>query len=160
MSEHALVEAVLAMLKEACEGGAPGQGTGFLDGTKADGSGNHGLFAVLDALDAERASRPTALGLSVAGHAAHLAFHLEAGVRWAKGDRGPNDWPGSFEPRVVDEAAWRATRARMRAAYAANAEYARSVTTWDDDAAGTLAASLAHVTYHLGAIRQAIKLLD
>jgi hypothetical protein len=159
MSDEAFVKSWLEVLQEACEGGKPGQGTAFLDNTKADGSGNSGLFATLDSLSAARASEPTVLGTSVAAHAAHVAFHLEVGVRWAKGDRGPFDWKGSFEPRAVDEAGWKALRERVRVAYAGMAELARQTTDWDEDAAGGLAASLAHLAYHLGAIRQTLKLI-
>lgn len=159
MSDQAFVNGWLDLLQEACEGGAPGQPTGFLDGTQADGSGNHGLFATLDGLSAAQASDPTPLGLSVAAHAAHTAFHLEVGVRWANGERGPFDWKGSFQPTEVDEAAWQALRERVRAAYTAVVSLARATTEWDEDAAGGLAASLAHVCYHLGAVRQTVKLL-
>ena len=158
MSDQAFVTGLLDLLKEACEGGEPGKGTGFLENTKADGSGNAGVFATLDKLTAAQASDPTALGTSIAGHAAHLAFHLEVSVRWANGDRGPFDWKGSFAPGVVDEPAWAATRARVRTAYAALGTQARGTHDWNEDAAGGLAAALVHVAYHLGAIRQIQKL--
>ena len=132
------------MLQEACEGSRPGEGTAFLDNTKPDGRGNHGLFATLDALTAEQASDPMALGTSVAAHVAHVAFHLEVMVRWAGGDRGPFDWKGSFEPRG------QATRDRVCAAYQAVVDLARKTEAWDEDAAGGLAASPAHVAYHPG----------
>lgn len=154
-----LVEGWLEVLREACEGGRAGEGTAFLDNTNADGSGNSGLFATLEALSAGQASDPTILGTSVAAHAAHVAFHLEVGVRWASGDRGPFDWKGSFEPRVVDRAQWQATCMRVRAAYQATVDLARKTEAWDEDATSGLAASLAHVAYHLGAIRQVVKLV-
>ena len=62
MSDQTFRDGILAMLKEACEGGAPGEGTGFLENTNPDGSGNAGLFASLDGLTAAQASAPTALG--------------------------------------------------------------------------------------------------
>jgi len=160
MNDEAFVKSWLEVLQEACEGGKPGQGTAFLDGTKADGSQNHGLFATLDSLSAAQASEPTVLGTSVAAHAAHSAYHMEVGLRWAQGDRGPFDWKDSFEPRAVDEAQWKALRERVRAAYAGILELAHNTTNWDEDAAGGLAASLAHLAYHLGAIRQVVKLLS
>jgi hypothetical protein len=159
MSDKAFLDGWLFVLHEACEGGRPGQSTAFLDGTKADGSGNNGLLATLDNLSAKQASDPTVLGLSIAAHAAHTAYHLEVGVRWSRGDRGPFDWPGSFEPRTVDEADWHTLRARVRAAYAATLALAQTTQHWDEDSAGGLAAALAHVAYHLGAVRQAVKLL-
>lgn len=153
------VSGILDILREAVEGGHPGQGTAFLDGTKADGSGNHGLLATLDALSAEQASREV-LGSTVAAHAAHTAYHLEVIVRWERdGDRGPFDWTGSFEPTQVDADGWAVTRERLHAAYGALTTFAR---TWEDrpvdgDVAGGLTGAVAHVAYHLGAIRQLTK---
>ncbi|WP_119675139.1 DinB family protein [Deinococcus sp. RM] len=153
------VSGILDILREAVEGGHPGQGTAFLDGTKADGSSNHGLLATLDALSAEQASREV-LGGTVAAHAAHTAYHLEVIVRWeSDGDRGPFDWKGSFQPAQVDDAGWEAARERLRAAYDALVTFAR---TWEDrpadgDVTGGLTGAVAHVAYHLGAIRQLIK---
>ena len=158
MSDQAFVDGLLDMLKEACEGGEPGKGTGFLENTKADGSGNAGVLATLDGLTAVQASDPTALGTSIAAHAAHLAFHLEVTVRWANGDRGPFDWKGSVNPGEVDTVAWAARRERVRAAYAGMVAHVRGVKEWTADEAGGLAASVAHVAYHLGAIRQILKL--
>lgn len=158
MSDPVFVNGWLDVLREAVEGGRPGEGTAFLDNTKADESGNSGLLAALDGLTAEQASTPTLLGTSVAAHAAHTAYHLEVSVRWAKGDRGPFDWKGSFEPRAVDEEGWRALRAKVRAAYEGMVGLAQNTSHWDPDAAGGLAAALAHVAYHLGAIRQIVKL--
>ncbi|HWG85001.1 MAG TPA: DinB family protein [Deinococcales bacterium] len=160
MSDKAFLEGLLFVLREALEGGVPGQGTAFLDGTKADGSGNNGLLAVLDGLTAEQASDPTVLGTSIASHAAHVAYHLEVGVRWEQGDRGPFDWKGSFQPAVVDDAGWQATRERLRTAYTTVVEMIRRQEAWDEpDKAGWPAAALAHVCYHLGAVRQQLKLV-
>lgn len=158
MSEPGVRSGVLEMLREAYEGGRPGQGTGFVETTKADGSRNSGVFATLDGLSAEQASRPTALGTGVAAHAAHVAYHLEVTLRWVNGDRGPFDWPGSFEPRAVDEAGWAAARTRVRLAYEALVAHAAGAPEWNEDLAGAIAASVAHAAYHLGAIRQVAKL--
>ncbi|WP_425148337.1 DinB family protein [Deinococcus sp.] len=162
MSDQVWLAGFLGVLKEAVEGGTPGQGTAFLDGTKADGSGNNGLLATLAGLTAAQASDLTALGVSVAAHAAHSAFHMEVIVRWNAGERGPFDWKGSFAPGTVSESEWQALRARVRSAYDALMHLAQQPTDWDDaekDAAGGVAGALAHVTYHLGAVRQLIKLV-
>jgi hypothetical protein len=158
MSQSEVVKGILEILREAFEGGRPGEGTGFVETTKKDGSRNSGVFATLEGLTAAQASQPTALGTSVASHAAHVAYHLEVTVRWMKGDRGPFDWAGSFEPGAVDNAAWAAMRTRVRAAYDGLAAKAALTTEWDEDAAGSIAASVAHAAYHLGAIRQIAKL--
>jgi hypothetical protein len=158
VSDNPFVEATLSILREACEGGEAGQGTAFLENTKADGSGNAGVFATLESLSAIEASAATALGTSIAAHAAHLAFHLEVSLRWATGDRGPFDWKGSFEPRAVDQAEWTRRCKRVRDAYNSFVAHARSPRTWNIDDAENLAAAVAHAVYHLGAIRQVQKL--
>ncbi|WP_407570268.1 DinB family protein [Deinococcus altitudinis] len=156
------IRGILDILQEAVEGGTPGQGTSFLDGTAADGTGNHGLIATLAALNAQQASDPTALGLSVAAHAAHMAFHLEVGVRWEQGERGPFDWKGSFGSGQVTAEEWNTLQARVQAAYEALVEVANRPNPdgAPEDAAGGLAGAAAHVAYHLGAVRQTIKLLQ
>ncbi|GGQ96566.1 DinB family protein [Deinococcus ruber] len=162
MSDQVWLKGFLEVLKEAVEGGTPGQGTAFLDGTKADGSGNNGLLATLAGLSAAQASDPTPLGLSVAAHAAHTAYHMEVVVRWNDGDRGPFDWKGSFAPATVNDEEWKQLQSRVNSAYTALVQLAQQPTDWDDaeeDAAGGVAGALAHVTYHLGAVRQLVKLL-
>jgi len=152
-------EGILDILKEAVEGGTPGQGTAFLDGTAADGSGNHGLLATLGALSAAQASRDVN-GSTVAGHARHTAFHLEVIVRWEQdGDRGPFDWKGSFQPPQVSEEEWEELQRRVRRAYDGLVAFARTQAGQEasGDATGGLAGAVAHVAYHLGAIRQLVK---
>ncbi|BDP40306.1 hypothetical protein DAETH_02750 [Deinococcus aetherius] len=152
-------EGILDILREAVEGGTPGQGTSFLDGTKADGSGNHGLLATLAALTAAQASRDIH-GSTVAGHARHTAFHIEVIVRWERdGDRGPFDWKGSFHPGQVNGEEWEALRGRVRTAYDELVAFARTQAEKepDGDATGGLTGAGAHVAYHLGSIRQMVK---
>lgn len=156
------IEGLLDILKEAVEGGAPGQGTAFLDGTKPDGSGNHGLLATLDEVDAVQASHDVH-GTTIAAQAAHTAFHMEVIVRYERdGDRGPFDWPGSFQPAEVDAAGWQELRARVRRAYDELCAFARSQKDRpvDGDVIGGLGGGVAHVAYHLGAIRQILKVVS
>lgn len=155
------IDGILDILREAVEGGTPGQGTAFLDGTKADGSGNNGLLATLSNLSAAQASVDVH-GTSVAGQARHAAFHMEVIVRWERdGDRGPFDWKGSFLPEQVSDVEWQALRERVQAAYDGVLGFARSRldAPVDGDVTGGLTGGVAHVAYHLGAIRQMIKAL-
>lgn len=156
------LEGILDILKEAVEGGTPGEGTAFLDGTAEDGSGNHGLLATLDNLSAAQASQ-TMHGTSIAGHARHSALHLDVIVRWERdGDRGPFDWKGSFLPAEVGDEEWDELRVRLRGAYDALCAFARTQKDGEatGDATGSLTGGVAHVAYHLGAIRQMVKGLD
>ncbi len=128
MSDQTWLNGTLAVLKEAVEGGTPGQGTAFLDGTKADGSGNHGLLATLGRLSAAQASDLTVLELSVAAHAAHMAYHMEVVARWESGERGPFNWKGSFGSGTVDDTGWMALQTRVQSAYTALLEVAHRPT--------------------------------
>ncbi|WP_412027408.1 DinB family protein [Deinococcus yunweiensis] len=156
------IDGILDILKEAVEGGTPGQGTAFLDGTKADGSDNHGLLAILESVDAVQASHDVN-GTTIAGHARHAAFHLEVIVRWERdGDRGPFDWKGSFLPKQVEVDEWAAVQTRVRDAYEALVAFARSRrdAPVNGDVTGGLSGAVAHVAYHLGSIRQMVKVVS
>lgn len=156
--ENIFVSAFLGVLQEAFEGGKPNLGTHFLDNTKPDGSSNQGFFAALDGLSAVQASAPTALDSSIAAHTAHSAFHIEATLRFASGNRSPNDWQASFEPREVNELEWAEQRQRLKNAYSSIANLAQNTPVWDNNSATGMMATLAHVTYHLGAVKQILKL--
>lgn len=155
--QHPL-EGILDILQEAMEGGKIGQGTAFVENTREDGVA-HGLLPTLERLSAAQASRNIG-GTSIAGQARHAAFHMEVMVRWERdNDRGPFDWKGSFLPTQVSDAEWAALQARVRDAYADLVAFARTQKdkTPDGDATGGLAGAVAHVAYHLGAIRQMLK---
>ena len=62
----------------------------------------------------------------------------------------------------MDAEEWTQLQGRVKQAYEALVALAQQPTDWDDaeeDAAGGVAGALAHVTYHLGAVRQLIKLV-
>ena len=153
-----LLDDLQSILRETFEGGQPGQPTLFLDGTQVDGSGNHGLFATLAGLSAAQASDPTPLNLSIAAHVAHAAYYLEVGLIFMRGETpaGPFDWKESFMPGTVDDAAWHVLQLRLRAAY--DEMMARAAAA-EPLAVEELINPAVHSAYHLGAIRQAVKLL-
>ncbi|MDB4908469.1 MAG: hypothetical protein JWO05_3253 [Gemmatimonadetes bacterium] len=154
----AFIGGILHIFREICEGGKPGERTAIIDRTEADGTGNHGLLATLDRLSAEQASNPTALGLGAAAHAAHAAYYMEVTTLFARGEHPKMDWPRSFEPHTVSATEWAATRLRLRAAYEDVLALVGETRAWDERAAGGLAGNLAHAAYHLGALRQVVKL--
>ncbi|WP_420596054.1 DinB family protein [Deinococcus sp.] len=147
------------ILRETFEGGQPGKPTMFLDSTKADGSGNNGIFGTLSGLSASQASDPTALRLSVASHAAHMAYYLEVGLLFMRGETpsGPFAWMESFSPSVVDDAAWTALQTRLHAAYD---EMMERLDAEEPSAVEEGVNPAIHSAYHLGAIRQTVKLLS
>lgn len=120
--------------------------------------GDPGLVRSLGRLSADAASRiPPGGTASIAAHVDHVCYGLDLMNRWVAGEENPwatADWTASWRRTTVDEEGWAALRARL-------AEAARR---WHD-ALGTprplpplamngVIGSIAHLAYHLGAIRQ------
>jgi len=119
--------------------------------------GDPGLLASLDRLSAAAASASHDGGASIAAHVDHLRYGLSLLNRWADGV--PPPWPdmdftASWRRNVVSDEAWLTLRDGLR----------REATRWEealsaprpvsDVEAGWIAGSVAHLAYHLGAIRQ------
>ena len=135
----------------------------LVTGTEADGtafilnSGDLGLLRSLDKISAADASRSVNDGGSIAAHAQHVRYGLSLMNEWA--DHGGNPfanakWDEAWKTRVVDGTAWDEIRNGL------GEETVRWVRTLKlpRDAADVemtgMVASVAHLAYHLGAIRQ------
>ena len=119
--------------------------------------GDRGLLASLDRLSSAAASSTHAGGPSIAAHVDHLRYGLMLLNRWADGTSPPwpdMDWTASWRQIEVSDAGWQKLRDELR----------REATRWtealdtrrevSDVEAGWMAGSVAHLAYHLGAIRQ------
>lgn len=119
-----------------------------------------GWKPTLAAIGAEAASRPVVPGgTSIAAQTAHTAYYvelLEAGMR---GEEPASDWPGSFEPAVVDETAWQALQARLQAGVERFRGLVTSDWAWHENRVGDALGVLAHTAYHLGAVRQMVRVV-
>ena len=119
--------------------------------------GDAGLLRSLDRLSAAEASAVPPSGASVAAHVDHVCFGLSLMNRRAAGDADPfidADWTASWQRTAVTDGEWARLRAdlrdeahRWRAALGTPREA-------DAPALAGLVASVAHVAYHLGAVRQ------
>ncbi len=158
MTESIAVErlrrAVLALLDEALPG-PPGDPTWFVDsGPQA------GLLRFLDGISPEAASTPPRPGrANLAAHADHVRYGLELANRALRGEHdafATADWGRSWTIRSVDAEAWARIKAGLRREYEAVREVLASSDGWlaDDMALTGVLAQIAHVAYHLGAIRQ------
>ncbi len=130
--------------------GAPNDGAYMLNG------GDEGLLRSLDKLSAQQASALTPTGSSIAAHVDHLRYGLSLMNRWTTGENpfANADWGASWKKTTVSEEEWRTRRAELRT----------ETTRWLQ-ALGTprdvqtielngIVGSVAHLAYHLGAIRQ------
>lgn len=119
--------------------------------------GDPGLLAVLGRLSARDASRTHGGGASIAAHVDHLRYGLSILNAWARGDLPPReemDWTASWRRNTVSEDGWRTLRDELRREAG---EWGRALGTpreVSDREAGWMAGSVAHLAYHLGAIRQ------
>lgn len=119
--------------------------------------GDVGLLRSLDQLSAEAASRSVHEGGTVAAHAEHVRYGLSLMNQWARDGGNPfadARWDDAWKMSAVDAAQWDSIRQGLRE----QAEAWRVVLATPREAnrvelAG-LVSSIAHLAYHLGAIRQ------
>ena len=119
--------------------------------------GDLGLLHALDQLSAASASRTAAGGATIAAHTDHLRYGLELLNRWASGEPSPwktADWTASWRISAVGDEEWRRLRDALRLEADDWTEALRmprdvhpAVLTW-------VVGSVAHLAYHVGAIRQ------
>ena len=120
-------------------------------------SGDPGLLHSLDTLTAGEASEAVHGGATIAAHAQHVRYGLSLMNRWAVDGGNPfanAKWDEAWKVSAVGEAEWTEIRDGL------GAEVRRwvEVLTAPREVSGVeltgLMASVAHLAYHLGAIRQ------
>jgi hypothetical protein len=119
--------------------------------------GDRGLLKSLDALSADAASARKGGRSSIAAHVDHLRYGFSLMNRWGGGEENPfatADFAASWRRQTVSETEWRELRGAL----------AKEISAWDHaitqprdlDLMGLtgMIASIVHLAYHLGAIRQ------
>ena len=118
--------------------------------------GDAGLLRSLERLSAHDASRSSDGGATIAAHVDHLRYGLSLMNRWAGGENPftDADWSRSWETASVSDAEWQ----RLRTELADEAHrWLAAVGTPREVAEielNGMMGSIAHLAYHLGAIRQ------
>ncbi len=149
-----LAASLTALFSELVDG-APGGGNAFILN-----SGDAGLLRALETLSAADASASVNDGATIAAHARHVSYGLSLMNRWARDGGNPfadAKWDDAWNTSRVDDAEWAAIRRELVAeshAWCAALGEDREVTS--SELSG-LIASIAHLAYHLGAIRQIAK---
>ena len=151
MTPHTtLTQAIDTLLSELVDGGT-GEACYVLNPT------DPGMLRSLDRLSAADASTPPfAGGASIAAHVDHLCYGFELLNRFAAGENAFDtaDSSASWGRTRVSEEEWSALRQRLREDVAA---WRNNVRHLDQDVplhvTGAIA-SIVHLAYHLGAIRQ------
>jgi len=135
----------------------------LIDGPAAEAAymlngGDAGLLRSLDRLDARHASaiQPGG-GASIAAHVDHVRYGLSLMNRWGRGEKNPwatADWAESWRRSDVTDESWAALRSALATEARAWLEALRVPRDYSPIELNGVISSIAHLAYHLGAIRQ------
>jgi hypothetical protein len=135
----------------------------LIDGPDASGAwmlngGDAGLLRSVDELSASAASAaPPTGGATIAAHLDHVRYGLSLMNRWGRGEPDPwstADWTASWSRSVVDDQQWAALRQALGAEAREWLERLRVPRDYSERELKDVISSIAHLAYHLGAIRQ------
>ena len=118
--------------------------------------GDPGLLQSLEKLSATAASQGAPAGSTIAAHVDHLRYGFSLMNRWASGDNpwGTADWTASWRKTTVSEPAWRQLRDQLRDEIHRWLQTVRTPRDVNDIELIGMVGSVAHLAYHIGAIRQ------
>jgi hypothetical protein len=118
--------------------------------------GDAGLLRSLDNLSATAASKLTANGSSIAAHVDHVRYGLSLMNRWAAGENpfDAADWRASWRRTRVSAVEWTRLRAQLKDEAHRWLEALRKPRQVDQSEMNTVVGTIAHLAYHVGAIRQ------
>lgn len=120
-------------------------------------SGDAGLLRSLDALSSADASRARAGGATIAAHAAHLRYGLSLMNRWATEGGNPfadATWEAAWKTTTVTSEEWALIRSGLRDEAHRWLEALGTPRDVGRIELNGMLGSIAHLAYHLGAIRQ------
>ncbi len=137
--------AFLAVLTETMEG--PQEYVAYLN----RGSG---FFPSLDNLDHLSASKQLTGQTTIAAHIKHSCIHLTAIISLIRGKPERVDWPSTWLGATVTQQEWQTSLENMKSAYQELVSVFDEGINWGHKEVAAAMAALAHLAYHLGAIRQ------
>ena len=123
-------------------------------------AGDVGLLRSLEKLSAAEASQSVNDGATIAAHAQHLRYGLSLMNRWASEGGNPfadAKWDEAWRTREVDANAWDEIRSGLGGEAHAWLQALGSPREVNDIELSGMIGSIAHLAYHLGAIRQIAK---
>ena len=143
---------VLSQLFAELVDGAPQGGGAFVLN-----SGDVGLLRSLGRLSAADASRSANEGATIAAHARHVQYGLSLMNRWARDGGNPfadATWDAAWTTTTVNDDEWRSIRAGLELEARRWFEALGSPREVSALELAGMIGSIAHLAYHLGAIRQ------
>jgi len=118
--------------------------------------GDKGLLRSLESLSARDASASHDGGATIAAHVDHLRYGLSLMNRWSGGENPfeDADWSVSWKRTSVTDAEWRELQAQLATEARRWLAVLRTPREIDAVELNGVVGSIAHLAYHLGAIRQ------
>jgi hypothetical protein len=118
--------------------------------------GDAGLLRSLDKLSATAASATTQLGSSIAAHVDHLRYGLSLMNRWSAGENpfDDADWSASWRKTRVSSTQWKQLRDELANEAHRWLEALKKPREIEQSELNSVVGSVAHLAYHVGAIRQ------
>ncbi len=150
-----LVPVILHLFRECFEGRPEGQEyTWFVEGRE-------GIFDTLESTGAETASiKPSPECASIAAHTFHIRYALRGANAYLGGPPQEGDWESSWARQEVNEEEWEELKKDVRYQYEFFLNYFQQPPDFpSQDHALGFTAQLPHMAYHLGAIRQIMKIV-
>lgn len=149
MNTREITDSLGTLLAELVDG-APEGGAYMLNG------GDPGLLRSLDRLSADAASAASDGGAPIAAHVEHLRYGLSLMNRWAGGENPfrDADWSASWRRTSVTDAEWAQLRADLRDEAHRWLSVVRTPREVAPIELNGMIGSIAHLAYHVGAIRQ------
>jgi hypothetical protein len=143
-----LAETLTTLFTELVDG--PPKGAYMLN------QGDAGLLRSLDRLSAAAASVSSQGGGSISAHVEHLRYGFSLMNRWAAGENPfqDADWSASWNRTTVSDAEWEELRAALRDEVHRWREVLAAPREVNRVELNGIVGSIAHLAYHLGAIRQ------
>ena len=132
-------------------------GTGAFDGGYILNTGDVGLVKSIEKLSAADASRSTNDGATIAAHVQHERYGLSLMNRWATEGGNPfadAKWDEAWKTREVDARTWDEIRNGFANEARKWLEVLRTPREVSEIELNGMVASIAHLAYHIGAIRQ------
>jgi hypothetical protein len=151
MNTKEIASAFETLFTELTEGAAKGGGAYVLN------SGDIGLLRSLEKLSGTDASHSVNGGATVAAHAQHLRYGLSLMNRWAAEGGDPfadAQWDAAWKTSSVNEREWKEIQAALGDEARKWLVVLRSPRDVSAVELNGLIGSIAHLAYHLGAIRQ------
>ena len=150
MNTSAITSSLTTLLSELVDG-APVGGAYMLNG------GDPGLLGSLGKLSAREASNASHGGATIAAHVDHVRYGLSLMNRWSDGEANPfatADWAAAWRRTSVTEGEWATLRTLLADEAHRWLAAVRTPRDVGEVELNGMIGSIAHLAYHLGAIRQ------